>query len=511
MRGGGPRRTAAAARPRRFRSESPRTARPARRRASWRIPRGRKRFGRAAGGGAGDVFAVGAAPLALGRQRAADVSGDVAGGQQRLARQPAAQIGQAVAQRLERFGQAGVVDAEPRVFFHDAQGFGGAIEIGVENAGDGGVHGGVGSVVHRGLVVPAGIRASRRYHDAMSDAAARIAMLLGLVLLSIATFIVSVGIIEKVADEHCARLGSACTAGLVVAFVLLVLGGLVRWTMRLRLSTAGATLVLALHFVLWLPLWRINCNAEEEVLKLGQSSVLLGIWCVGCAILWWRPVRSRQRKADVSEQASRAARDVISLRGCEATVPEHLPSRPGPARSFVRLAASLSQFPLMFGIFIIVYMLPETLFSLGVEVRTAIAFGVCLLLGMSTETKLWWSMRRRTRGWGLVPLSIVVLSSAVLVVAADACDLGSDVIAAAASIPMMAWAAWLAVTSQRWRRENRQMLSRLQDEGALREVLTCPTCTYRLTGLPVVRCPECGWNGTLGGLAARTAAACEEL
>lgn len=107
-------------------------------------------------------------------------------------------------------------------------------------------------------------------------------------------------------------------------------------------------------------------------------------------------------------------------------------------------------------------------------------------------------------------LSIGVLLTPSCIVAADAWDLGGTAIGAAASTSIMAWAAWLAVTSHYWTNNAPSTAMALQDDGALRELLTCPVCAYRLTGLPTVRCPECGWSGTLGELTARTAAACEE-
>lgn len=184
----------------------------------------------------------------------------------------------------------------------------------------------------------------------MSDAAARIAMLLGLVPLSIATFIVSVGIVDRIADEHCVRISSALSTLLVVAFVLLVWRGYVHWTRRRRRLTAGFTALLVLHLVLWLPLWRINCNADEEALKLGQSSTLLGLWCLGCAILWWRPVRLARRSIDTDDTKKQES---LTANSGDAAGMSGESFQPPSSGAYRRLAGSLANFPMMFGCSII--------------------------------------------------------------------------------------------------------------------------------------------------------------
>lgn len=341
----------------------------------------------------------------------------------------------------------------------------------------------------------------------MTDAAARFAMLLGLVPLSIATFVVTFGIVEKVADEHCVRISSALSTGLVVAFVLLVWHGYVHWTRRRRRLTAGFTALLVLHLVLWLPLWRINCNADEEALKLGQSSTLLGLWCLGCVILWWRPVRLARRTIDTDDTTKQES---LTTNSGHATGLSGESFQPPSSGAFRRLAGSLANFPILFGCFIITFLLVNTLSSLSGFADTAVAFGVCLLLGMSIESRMGRARRRERRSRMIIPLSIGVLLTPSFIVAADAWDLSGLAVLAVACTSIMAWAAWLAVTSHDWTNNAPSTAMALQDDGAFREILTCPACAYRLTGLPTVRCPECGWSGTLGELTARTAAACEE-
>jgi hypothetical protein len=67
--------------------------------------------------------------------------------------------------------------------------------------------------------------------------------------------------------------------------------------------------------------------------------------------------------------------------------------------------------------------------------------------------------------------------------------------------PWLGWAAFLAGTAWIWRDPLAAARALAQSAGGdPQQWLACPQCSYSLSGLREIRCPECGWQATTDGL-----------
>ncbi|TWT41891.1 hypothetical protein RAS1_30150 [Phycisphaerae bacterium RAS1] len=283
----------------------------------------------------------------------------------------------------------------------------------------------------------------------------------------------------------------ACIVDTLVAFVALI--GIwrryVRWTVLRSIGTLGATALLLLHAVLWVPLLPVGCVASG--LCFGQSALLGGFWAIACCLVWWGPVlwpvlRSRR---------SRDAEGGLLM-----------------TRSAVRCACSFALFPLLAGTFTFTLWGSQYWSASGWPLPGWLAYQACAVV----TVLLWFLVWRRSVRWTRrrvltsVSLGALVLLSPLGVLAHE--DLrsawrGYDSIVDAIILasPLFAGTAFLAGTAWSWRLKPAEAAARVAELGdeKVRSV-SCPACRYSLRGLPEARCPECGWSGTIDEIVERS-------
>jgi uncharacterized paraquat-inducible protein A len=149
------------------------------------------------------------------------------------------------------------------------------------------------------------------------------------------------------------------------------------------------------------------------------------------------------------------------------------------------------------------YVLVET-FSEKLSFSDDHALTVSVLFAMSLGISIWTLLWRPVVNWtgGVMTLTgvltIALLSSAFSPFVSVA-DLTAHAIIDTS--PIWMWGLWLMGTAWLWRSRRGVMQQGHQGEMATVEP-ACLQCGYSLRGLTEVRCPECGWTGTIDAVVA---------
>lgn len=328
----------------------------------------------------------------------------------------------------------------------------------------------------------------------MSPSAARVSSLLAVAPLTFSAFIVALAIWDDLVGGD-AELRAACIAG-SIAFclpIVVLFRNSVRVRSRARRLTLFWTFVLGLHLVIFQPLWQPNSCALAEVLLMGQSMGMGGLWLIACAASWWG-LRFVARRVEFKPIAT----------GDRSM---------GPGTR--RLVFGFALMPLLPGIFFILATALMDLTDADSQSASVVAYMVCAAIAVASWLLLW----RRAVAWtpGQVRMTAVLgglfLLSPLLLYLDD--PLMSDWISTIIIVaPLLFFAAWLIGTSLLWRTDEPafQLASSSPHVGGassvhavqMQELLRCPACEYLLKGLREVRCPECGWASTVDDLFART-------
>ncbi len=248
----------------------------------------------------------------------------------------------------------------------------------------------------------------------------------------------------------------------------------VTWTVRRVAGTGGATALVLTHVLIWQPLWEAGCGAED-VLRLGQSCVMGGLWMVAAAYVWW----------GIAEAVTYARR---------VTMPPYA----------VRLIYGMALIPFIAGLFLIVGIAVDDLAPASFQVpglaRDRLPIFVANLVCGSVIVVWWWAVWRRAVRMTAEQFrpSLALAAGYVLVaVLAVFPKYPGSWEHLAITLPMLLTGLWLVVTTWRWHPRTAESLRGL---GDVKEKLTCSACGYSLVGLREARCPECGRQSTLDEL-----------
>ncbi len=168
----------------------------------------------------------------------------------------------------------------------------------------------------------------------------------------------------------------------------------------------------------------------------------------------------------------------------------------------VRLTIGIALIPLLPAVFGLTFLALEDFTDLAYiawseSIEAFIAYEVSLMVGALA----WWALWRSAVAWDSRRRLLTMLLSVILVLSPLGILLAGDRMLGvgellAGILPACAFAVWLAGTAVLWRSADR--ISILQAwESHTEDVANCPKCRYNLRGLPEVRCPECGWTGTV--------------
>ncbi|HKQ46511.1 MAG TPA: hypothetical protein VJZ71_00395 [Phycisphaerae bacterium] len=182
----------------------------------------------------------------------------------------------------------------------------------------------------------------------------------------------------------------------------------------------------------------------------------------------------------------------------------------------VRLALGASLVPFLpglvlftfgtIGAFDLVDSLPATIW-LTLEIASVTGVIVWWLIW---RCKVEWTRRRQLQT--ILLAALVLLSAAIVFVPTDATYWGdqktSELIQTIVnSVPFFAATLWFGGSAYLWRSSGPTFdLSSMQSPMNYGAVVACPQCSYNLTGLREVRCPECGWASTVDDIVNRSLA-----
>lgn len=300
----------------------------------------------------------------------------------------------------------------------------------------------------------------------MSDQAARIAVMLGLVPMLCAMFVQLLHWELIDADGYLQAVTAVVTAVAVCVSVGLW-RRFVAWTFPRASGTAVNTGVLLGHVLIWMPIIDVGCT--NDFLILSQQMELVGVWTGVSAAIWWAGAKPYSRKEGGGGAAKRARCNVHP--------------------SIARLVAGWGLVPLIPGLY---YMLLEIIDELATVNTLCICLvhGCCVLIILATWLWLW----RRPVRWTRVRVRNTVVASVVLFVTAvaspfvfeDLLDWDGMWICA----PLIVLGVWFWLTAWWWREG--PIGSPLTDAQAIAERLRCLDCDYSMVGLHQARCPECG-------------------
>jgi len=263
--------------------------------------------------------------------------------------------------------------------------------------------------------------------------------------------------------------------GQLVGVMLLLWRRFVTWTFRRVAGTGVATIVLLTHLLLWQPLWAAGCGAED-VLRLGQSCGLAGVWLVVTAYLWWG-----------------IAEGLIAWR--RHRMPPYA----------VRVIYGMALIPFIPGLWFVLLLafgeliegLAPSVGSLEGRLAGAGAHFVCGLVIVIW----WWLAWRRAVRWtpalvrrylGLGSLLILLITLAPLP------DYGRGFLdTTGITAPLILTGLWFVVTTWLLQPHTAGLAGKAAD---VKDRLTCVSCGYSLVGLHEARCPECGERATLDEL-----------
>jgi hypothetical protein len=171
------------------------------------------------------------------------------------------------------------------------------------------------------------------------------------------------------------------------------------------------------------------------------------------------------------------------------------------------MSATLTRLILCFGVLIgsaVLYILVFVILESGRgDDEALIGADLVTMAALATAWTLVWRGQvhwPRWRVWATVALAIGALVPAAMVGAATALAVrrGEEL---AILMAGMAWiTAWLIGSALVWRERPAERAARLQAHGV--RTISCPACSYNLTGLKSTTCPECGATYTVDQLVA---------
>jgi hypothetical protein len=263
--------------------------------------------------------------------------------------------------------------------------------------------------------------------------------------------------------------------GIFAASLATMLVGHLLWKAYLRgrsrrvfssTPVAGAVLV---HLMVWMPLWRSASCYVEDMLRLGQSIGMMGIWGAVTPYIWWGGGWF-WLKASSMASGGRKMTD-----------------------QGMRILMSISLLPLTFGIFLILAMAEDDLLNTEVP-DLAIALPIAAVFFVLAWLGIWRASipESRTRRRLTVLLGIGAIGAVTI-------SLLTEWEEFAALLIFGAWSVWIAGTAWLWRDASVEAAA----VEAIEDRLRCPDCDYRLVGLTEARCPECGRQWRIEDLFAR--------
>src|SRR5262245_50512697 len=120
----------------------------------------------------------------------------------------------------------------------------------------------------------------QRYNGAMNDRAVRLTTILALVPFVVALFAVTGTAFDMVRPSFDPLRGAVLASTCVICITAIAIWRrYVRWGRARSTLTAIFTIFLLGHVIVWKPLWSVSGCAQEDILRLGQSSTAAGIWC----------------------------------------------------------------------------------------------------------------------------------------------------------------------------------------------------------------------------------------
>jgi hypothetical protein len=274
---------------------------------------------------------------------------------------------------------------------------------------------------------------------------------------------------------------------LTAALLPIVWRAHVHWTRRRGLTTVALGTLLLIHAIAWQPILPVTGCGARDMLVASQSLTLTGVWCIGCIVAWWGGLCLAQSPALLNLPQGR--------RLMSADV--------------ARLLVCLALFPLTYGIAGVWYVAEEHFFA-GTAPWTGVrALLVCYSVAVGVPIVLWRKRVIWTRGrvWGTAALAGLLLASAfgglIEEYNPSTQPAGQWLDVAGQSAHLLGAAVWIAGAAWLWRYRGAERPPGLAAAALdVSRLARCPACQYGLTGLREVRCPECGWSGTVDGLLA---------
>jgi len=300
------------------------------------------------------------------------------------------------------------------------------------------------------------------------------------------------------------------------------------WTAGRYAGTVIAAAVPLAQVLWWKPLWQAGC-VSEEVLRVGQSTGMIGLWAWGTIWVWWGWTKlgpSVRRRLRMSDSARRV---LLSLGSVPVIVGGYLITLvlfeeeifADNSFWYLRLAqvtwtlavvvllamvlcfirgqtAARRRIPMLASIAVLCGVPWVWSGAMGemTDFRAALAYSnlVWAVVAILSWLLIWrtvvlWSPATRTTTCGL---ALAFLGLAVA--APSAPPQGNSGEIYRVMVPIMAWGWWIIATTSLWQFQEVAL------RGPLQERLCCSSCGYSLRGLYGTRCPECGEQPTLDEL-----------
>ncbi len=244
---------------------------------------------------------------------------------------------------------------------------------------------------------------------------------------------------------------------------------LIRWTLRRAVGAGSATGIAMINLLVWQPLWQAGC-VREDVLRVGQSATLLGLWSGTIVWLLWRSLSTKW----TSERLSHVIRN----------------RRQQMSPLVARMITGFALLPFVTGIWAIVGVACDDLLNLSERLSLTVAHTVGAVITIVAWLVIW----RASVIWDQASRRGTLIAAAVLL--GSAC--GSPWIPRTGDVtevlhyvgPLLGAAVWFAASARYWQ-------WREFGTQSIEDRLRCPNCGYCLAGLNQARCPECGSVYTL--------------
>lgn len=326
----------------------------------------------------------------------------------------------------------------------------------------------------------------------MNDRVYRILLLHGLTYLTVAVWIPGSWLIPYFFPTIDEAHGVCLILTAIVSISMLsIWRHYVHWSGMRTSATASLTALMFAQVIIWKPIWSSTKCATEDVLRGGQSISLSGIWCLACSLIWWGGILLARSRAKTSAQI--AGRKFMS-------------------KEAARLVLAGCMIPLIPGLWLF-SMGTMDIFNIFSDDKTEM--WLALELPFATAVVLWWLLWRRAVVWNTrvkiktVALAILFLASAAWYYIPWARNHNATtgfeefLYHSTQSLPLWGMALWFGGTAIIWRSDKRSRVLTSAVPSS-KWVSTCPSCSYDLTGLREVRCPECGWTSTIDDVVRRS-------